>query len=168
MTEYKEYFDKIKEFKKSLDAESEIEASNKDIVFKSFLDNLFKGTVQQVPILKERESKQQLQQESFTQSDDQAFAGLINKTKFNQHPDIVLLAIYYLVKCKNYTGVTLSEIEEQYRSALIKKSSNTRMFINVNKKKGYIMDAEPKEDKSAWVLTRDGLNYIEEVLANGS
>ena len=158
----------IKEFKKELDAETDIVDTDKDTIYRSFLDTLFKGTAQESSLPAELPGKPMEKPKSFVPSDEQTFAGLINKTNIKQHPDVVLLAIYYLVKYKQYPGVTVGEIEDQYKSALIKKSSNTRMFINVNKKKGYIMDADAKEDKTAWIITRDGQNYIEGVLKDGN
>lgn len=163
---YDEYFMAFNEFKKELEKEENISPSEKEIFKKNFIKSLFRD-IKSLTVLS-TEIEAQLPEQKSHPAEFQTFAGLVNTTKFTQHPDRVLLAVYHLFKYKNYESITVAEIEEQYKSAYIKKSSNTKMFVNVNIKKGYLMDVDQKDGKSACMITRDGLKYIEEVLKNAS
>lgn len=165
--QYKEYFEKIKEFKKQLESEDGIEKEDKKVIEKIFIENLFRSDYKQ-PVPEPFSSKSQPEKDESLASDcDETFAGMVNKTKFNQHPDLVLLSVYYQIK-KGNKSVTISEIDELYKSAYLKRSSNTRMFVNVNLKKGNLMEGESKDGKTACTITRQGINYIEEALKNAT
>lgn len=165
--QYKEYFKTIKEFKNQLDSEKDIADEDKKIIKKIFIENLFRSDFKRIVDVPFSSESLGEKKESLALEGEQTFAGLVNKTKFNQHPDLVLLAVYYLIKSKSYSSVTVAEIDELYKSAYLKKSSNTRMFVNVNLKKGYLMEGESKEGKNTCTITRDGIIYVEEVLKNG-
>lgn len=95
------------------------------------------------------------------------FAEMLREAGMRQHPDIVLLAIYFLNMKKNLTSVTVADIEGQYAQAMLKLSSNTNAMINLNRKKGFIQEAEEKKDsKKAFKMTLSGVSYIENFIVN--
>jgi len=99
-------------------------------------------------------------------ADGQNFAELVRKTKFKQHTDLVLLAAYYLVLVKGLKSFTITEIVSEYSGAMLKTSSNTHANINVNRRKGYIMESGKKENKMAFMITMSGIDHIENILKN--
>jgi len=64
---------------------------------------------------------------------------------------------YYLEVYKNYGVFNSKDIEEGYILAKERIPKNINDKINMNKNKGYIMEAKEKKDKRvAWVLTNSG------------
>src|SRR6185503_9752186 len=94
----------------------------------------------------------------------QTFAELVRLTKFKQHPDLILLATYYMIIIKRTDSVTTLDIEQEYSSAMLKASTNTNANINVNRGKGFMMEGEKREGKKTFKITMSGVEYIEEIL----
>lgn len=97
---------------------------------------------------------------------NKTFAELIRLTRVKQHPDIVLLAVYHLMITKQMDGVTATDIEQQYGTAMLKPSSNTSVMINSNRKKGFLMEGEKKDGKMIFKITMSGVDYIESMIAD--
>jgi len=97
---------------------------------------------------------------------NKTFAELIRLTKVKQHPDIVLLAAYHLMITKQMDGVTATDIEQQYGTAMLKPSSNTNAMINSNRKKGFLMEGDKKDGKMIFKITMSGVDYIESMIAD--
>jgi hypothetical protein len=96
-------------------------------------------------------------------SKGKTLAELVRLTNTKQHPDIVLLAIYVLLSMK-VDSVTISDIEQQYSSAMLKASANTNATINLNRKKGYLMEGEKREGKMTFRMTLSGIDYVENLI----
>jgi len=83
----------------------------------------------------------------------------------NLTDDVVrtLAIAYFLEHFSEMTSFNVDDINNQgFRLAKIKPPLNTNDKININIKKGYIMDAtEKKEAKKAWVLTATGESFVE-------
>lgn len=95
------------------------------------------------------------------------FAEMLRETGIRQHPDIVLLAIYFLNIQNKLASVTVADIEGQYAQAMLKLSSNTNAMVNANRKKGFIQEAgEKKDSKKAFKMTLSGVSYVENFIVN--
>lgn len=76
-----------------------------------------------------------------------------------------LTAGYYLEKFENAESFTSTEIAQTIRNAKISPPSNPSDAVNKNIRKGLIMTAGDKDGKMAFVLTSDGEDAIDEMLA---
>ena len=95
----------------------------------------------------------------------ETFASLVNHGKINQHSDYVLFATYNLIMQKNYESVVVKDIVEEYKRAYL-KPSNTNVYLANLSRRGLLMPTQKKEGKVAFIITRDGIKYVEELLEN--
>ncbi len=73
-----------------------------------------------------------------------------------------LVIAYYLEKYENSSSFNVDDIKSHFRLARQPLPQNVNDKININIKKGYIMDAEEKKDsKKAWLVTNSGLEVVE-------
>ncbi len=103
---------------------------------------------------------------TFKGSQSKTFAELVRLTKVKQHPDIVMLAVYHLMISQQAESATATDIEQQYSTAMLKPSTNTSAMINLNRKKGYLMEGNKKDGKMAFKITMTGVDYVESMIAN--
>jgi hypothetical protein len=69
---------------------------------------------------------------------------------------------YYYEIVTGQGAFNISDLETLFRAAKEKLPANMSDMANKNVKKGHIMeDADKKDDKRAWVLTRTGEEYVE-------
>jgi len=78
------------------------------------------------------------------------------------HMDFILLIGYYLEKYRGQDSFTVADIKSAYND-MREKLTNAGPFINQNVKKGFLMEAPPKEGikKTMYSLTRKGTQFIE-------
>ena len=160
---FKSYFEKVKEFKKELDVREEFSPREKEIILESWLKNIpsqlgKKEDSNNVEITSPRldEEKRQIQI-------PESFASLINKAKSTQHSDHIMLAVYYIVIQKNYESASVKDIGDEYKKAYL-RPSNTNVYLANLSRRGLLMPTEKKEGKAAFIITRSGINYVEELL----
>jgi predicted nucleotidyltransferase component of viral defense system len=85
-----------------------------------------------------------------------------NQKKPKSHGDKLLVFGYYLEKIRGYEAFNIDDIEKCYQDARVPKTKNFSQYITWLIRKGYLMDHEQKkDDKKAWVLTKDGQEYVE-------
>lgn len=73
-----------------------------------------------------------------------------------------LVIAYYLEQHENAGSFNVDDIKSHFRLARQPLPQNVNDKININIKKGYIMDAEEKKDsKKAWIVTNSGLKIVE-------
>jgi len=72
-----------------------------------------------------------------------------------------LAIAYYLEKYGNLNSFNVDDIKSHFRLARHPLPQNVNDKININIKKGYIMDAEKKDGKKAWIVTNSGLQIVE-------
>ena len=125
---FKNYFEKVKEFKKELDTQEEFSPREKEIILESWLKNIpsqlgKKEDSNNVEITSPRldEEKRQIQI-------PESFASLINKAKSTQHSDHIMLAVYYIVIQKNYESASVKDIGDEYKKAYL-RPSNTNVYL---------------------------------------
>lgn len=69
---------------------------------------------------------------------------------------------YYLEKYENLPPFNVKDLEESFRAAREKVPKNIGDKVQLNIKKGHMMDAKEKKDNlKAWVLTNSGEKYVE-------
>jgi len=160
------YLDSLEKFNNELQKRNFTDEEKRIIfrIFSEFSLNMFKSTPESVPLNQGISSSKSIDIAKMISGYN--FAELVRKTKLKQHNDLVLLAAYYLVLVKGLESFTVTEIENEYSSAMLKISTNTHAYINVNRRKGYIMEAGKKEGKMAFKITMSGIDYIENILKN--
>ncbi|MDO9183716.1 MAG: hypothetical protein Q7U04_14980 [Bacteriovorax sp.] len=85
------------------------------------------------------------------------------------HSDVqkTLAIAYYLEKYEHLNSFNVDDIKSHFRLARQPLPQNVNDKININIKKGYIMDAEEKKDsKKAWIVTNSGLEIVESGFKN--
>jgi hypothetical protein len=164
--EIKEIIRLISEFKHELDSFKEFSPQEKEIILGRYTESVMNKEAIPKKYLAEIPEEPK-QNPSFAISND-TFAGLVTKAKISQHNDYVLFAVYHLVIQKNMESVTVKEIEEEYKKARIKPSSNTTVYVTNLTKAGssLLMQVDKKEGVNAFTITRNGIVYVEEVLKN--
>ena len=86
---------------------------------------------------------------------------LINK-RTDDDVKLTLAIAYFLEHFEKAMSFNVDDIKNGYRSAKIPLPSNVNDKINMNIKKGHIMDAKEKKDsKKAWELTVTGEAFVE-------
>jgi len=72
---------------------------------------------------------------------------------------------YYLENYNNLSCFNSKDLEEGFRKAKERVPKNINDKVNLNIKKGYMMEAsEKKDDLKAWTLTNSGEHFVEENL----
>lgn len=75
---------------------------------------------------------------------------------------------YYLEHFESIDCFNIKDLAEGFRSAKEPPPANINDKVNLNIRKGLIMDAREKKDKTkAWVLTNSGEKFVEEELPKG-
>ena len=78
------------------------------------------------------------------------------------HGDKILMFGYYLERIKGYESFNIDDIEKCYQDVRMPKTKNFSPYITQLIREGKIMDSEAKKDnKKAWLLTKDGMEYVE-------
>ena len=73
-----------------------------------------------------------------------------------------LAIAYYLEKYEHLSSFNVDDVKSHFRLARQPLPQNVNDKININIKKGYIMDAEEKKDsKKAWIVTNSGLGIVD-------
>jgi hypothetical protein len=85
----------------------------------------------------------------------------LNEKKPATANDRALCIAYYLETFKGYECFNAEDIKAGFREARIPLPKNPNDVINKNIAKGYMMDAENKGGKKAWVLTGTGMELVE-------
>jgi len=71
---------------------------------------------------------------------------------------------YYLENYNNLSCFNSKDLEEGFRKAKERVPKNINDKVNLNIKKGYMMEAsEKKDDLKAWTLTNSGQKEVEEL-----
>lgn len=150
-------------------ADSELEITGpKDFAEKKISEFLAAVTKQIGPIsaLDRKGSVSQTIGTATGQRKEISTAQFFKKVKPQTDIDRVLAAGYYLETYRNMDNFTAGEIRETIRNeAKTQPPGNTNNLINANIKKGYMMSAGDKEGKKAFVLTSDGEDAINTLLA---
>ncbi|MCP8309424.1 MAG: hypothetical protein H3Z53_09965 [archaeon] len=82
----------------------------------------------------------------------------------SEHTDIAILFSYWLHKKEKMGSYNKDDIEKCYTEARITKPMNITDVMNRLQGKGYLMPApEKKDNKKAWVITRSGEEYVEQM-----
>lgn len=69
---------------------------------------------------------------------------------------------YYLERYENFSSFNVRDLEESFRAAKEKVPSNVGDKVQLNIKKGHMMEAKEKKDNlKALVLTNSGEKYVE-------
>lgn len=75
---------------------------------------------------------------------------------------------YYLEHFESMESYNVRDLANGFRSAKEPPPLNINDKVNMNIRKGHMMDAKEKKDKSkAWVLTNTGEKFVEEGLPEG-
>lgn len=75
---------------------------------------------------------------------------------------------YYLEHFESMDTFNIRDLAEGFRSAKEPAPTNINDKVNLNIRKGHMMDAKEKKDKSkAWVLTNSGEEFVEKKLPEG-
>ena len=75
---------------------------------------------------------------------------------------------YYLEHFKSMDRFNIRDLADGFRSAKEPPPTNINDKVNLNIRKGHIMETEEKKNKSkAWVLTNSGEKFVEEGLPKG-
>ena len=74
---------------------------------------------------------------------------------------------YYLEQHQNMDKFNTKDLENGFQKAKETVPSNINDKVNMNIKKGYMMEAsEMKDNRKAWYLTNSGENFVEAELGN--
>lgn len=153
-------------FKEEIDKVPTFSNEEKLAFINSFASNLFSL---KRPMSQSSEEIEDSSKEStgkvYKGGQSKTFAELVRLTKTKQHPDIIMLAVYYLMISKQADSATATDIEQQYSSAMLKLSTNTSAMINLNRKKGYLMEGDKKDGKMGFKITMSGVDYVESMIA---
>lgn len=75
---------------------------------------------------------------------------------------------YYLEHFESMDRFNVRDLTDGFRSAKEPPPININDKVNMNIRKGYMMETKEKKDKSkAWVLTNSGEKFVEEGLSEG-
>jgi hypothetical protein len=75
---------------------------------------------------------------------------------------------YYLEHFESMDRFNVRDLADGFRSAKEPLPTNINDKVNMNIRKGYMMETKEKKDKSkAWVLTSSGEKFVEEGLSEG-
>ncbi len=106
--------------------------------------------------------------ESSSQAEPEAVKKKISIKEFmiskkpNNDVQKTLTVGYYLEKCENFSSFNTKDLKKNFRAAKEKVPKNTADKVQLNIKKGHMMEAEEKKDNpKAWVLTNSGEKYVE-------
>lgn len=91
-------------------------------------------------------------------------AQLFKKTTPRSDVDRTLIAAYYLEKYASYENFTTAELAQTIRNAKNNPPKNPSDAVAKNIRKGLIMPSGDKEGKTAYVLTTDGEEAVENLL----
>lgn len=79
-----------------------------------------------------------------------------------------LVVGYYLEHLEGVDKFNIKDLAEGFRSAKEPPPTNINDKVNLNIRKGHMMETKEKKDKfKAWVLTNSGEKFVEEVLPEG-
>ena len=79
-----------------------------------------------------------------------------------------LVIAYYLEHFESMDRFNARDLADGFRSAKEPPPTNINDKVNLNIRKGHMMEAKEKKDKfKAWVLTNSGEKFVEEVLPEG-
>ncbi len=85
-----------------------------------------------------------------------------------KHTDIVAVFAYWLLKKKGLRLFNVKDIIECYKITRIAKPKNPNQIINANVRRHIFAEADEKKDGlKAWVLTRTGEAYVEQMGRSG-
>src|SRR5690242_9707283 len=118
--------DKIEEMSKKLSKKAVFTPEERLVILREYSHVLFLKSIEAELISGVRTEKAH----SFENLMSKTFPEMLRETGLKQHPDIVLLAIYFLNIQRKQPSVTVADIEEQYSQAMLKLSSNTNAMIN--------------------------------------
>lgn len=109
------------------------------------------------------EKREKAPAEQITQTEkSMSLSEFMKRRNPKSHGDKILVFGYYLEKIKGYESFNLDDIEKCYQDARLPKTKNFSLYITRLIRKGYLMDSEQKKDnKKAWKLTKDGIDYVE-------
>ena len=160
---YKNMFNTIKKFKDELDAETSFDSVTKKIIFEKYVESCFLGgkgkTITNI-------DEDQNENEFNSKIKASTFASLLNMSKVDSHTEMVLFATYYLVIVQGKENITVNEIEEEYRQAYRKPSTNTSVYVGRNIKAGFMMKSGKKDGSNGYTITHEGINKIKEEIEN--
>jgi len=66
------------------------------------------------------------------------------------------LVLGSFIELKGTESFTIDDLKQAFREARLKQPSNLNDKVNKNISKGYLMDAETKDNKRSWMLTASG------------
>ena len=92
-------------------------------------------------------------------------AQFFRKTSPQTNVDRTLIAGYYLEKYENFDNFTAAELKTTVKSAKLPPPQNVNDMINSNIRKGFMMSAGDKDARRAFVLTSDGEDAVNQMLA---
>lgn len=83
----------------------------------------------------------------------------------SSHRKKVLVIGYYLEEYGGYEKFTPSDVEEYYRKAKVKPSSNTSEYFKRCAKKAWMMESEHETEgnQKNWVLTQTGEDKVDDL-----
>lgn len=90
-----------------------------------------------------------------------SLVGLIKKAGLSSHSDKILMMAYFMMTQKNTMTFNNKIIREKYFEIRESPSKNLTVEFNGLIKKGFIM---PSQEGKSYVLTRAGIEYLEEKL----
>lgn len=77
--------------------------------------------------------------------------------------EMVLYFGYYLEKYKGVSCFNLSDLKDCYMNAKERQPPNINDKVNLNIRKGFMMEAQEKKNNSkAWILTRKGEEFVKQ------
>jgi hypothetical protein len=81
-----------------------------------------------------------------------------------RHTDVTAVYAYWLFKKENYQSFNVKDIVECYDKTRKPKPSNPNQIINTNVSSHLFAEASEKKDNlKAWVITRLGEDYVEQL-----
>jgi len=81
-----------------------------------------------------------------------------------KHADATVVFAYWLFKGENMESFNAKDIEECYDRTRKPKPKNINQIINNNVSRHYFAEAKEKKDGfKAWVITRPGEEYVEQM-----
>ena len=88
----------------------------------------------------------------------------LNEYTANNDVERVLLFGFFLEHYQNKNLFNIDDLRELFYATKMKPPANINDKINMNIKKGYIMNTPDKKgDKKTWVLTRKGEDYTNSI-----
>lgn len=86
---------------------------------------------------------------------------MMSKTLSNDVQRALAIA-YYFEKYEGFTSFSAQDIKNGFKMAKESPPTNVNDKINLNIKKGFIMDVdEKKENTKAWTLTTSGIKFVD-------